>query len=164
MNLFNRFFKKPPVVLKVFKHVKTAIMPRKNHSTGVFTDAAYDLYALNDTLIQGRGLVSTGLSIIIPAGYWVKFHERSGLASKKGIHVLGGVIDNTYSGEWKVILYCGEGMSTVVEAGQAICQFTVEKMTESSTIEITSGDFYLEEFYRDRKSKGFGSSDETTKK
>ena len=51
-----------------------------------------------------RRLFHTGLKMAIPAGYGVVHRDRSGMAAKCGIHVLAGVIDSTYRGEWLVCL------------------------------------------------------------
>ena len=105
-----------------------------------------------------RKLVSTGIRLAIPDGYWVKFHERSGLANK-GIHVLGGVIDSGYTGELKVIVYNSGHDTYEHDCHKAICQFTVEKFTKSNLELISEDDMAQEAMLRERKDKGFGSSD-----
>tara|TARA_B100000401_G_C52692471_1_gene665174 strand:- start:659 stop:1015 length:357 start_codon:yes stop_codon:yes gene_type:complete len=51
-----------------------------------------------------RRLVSTGICIEIPEGYYGRIAPRSGLAVKKGLDVMAGVIDSGYRGEIKVLL------------------------------------------------------------
>ena len=51
-----------------------------------------------------RILVKTGIEVAIPMGCWGNIKGRSGNAFHHGIHVLGGVIDETYRGEVGVIL------------------------------------------------------------
>ena len=69
-------------------------------------DAGYDLYACESMSIapMERGVISVGLSMEIPIGYYGRIAPRSGLAAKKGIDVLGGVIDPGYRDEIKIIL------------------------------------------------------------
>jgi len=49
-------------------------------------------------------MVDTGLPIGLPEGTYGTLATRSGMASKMGIAVGGGVIDADYNGEVKVIL------------------------------------------------------------
>lgn len=151
--------------LKFVKLDPNATIPRKATSGTELEhqDAAFDLFpSINTTIVPGeRALIPTGLSAIIPAGYWVKFHERSGLAAKNGIHIMGGVIDNTYLGEWKVVMYNSGSSTLSISVDKAISQFTVEKLNWTQISEVTRDEFN-EEFHRrtdERKDKGFGSTD-----
>lgn len=149
--------------IKCFKVSEGATQPRKAH-LGPFEDAAWDLfYPKNEPAVVlhpgDRKLLGTGLKIILDEGYWAKFHERSGLANKQGISVLGGVIDSGYTGEWKVILVNTSKDSVTIEPGQAICQFTLEEVKEADIYCIDEWEFEEECSVRDRGAKGFGSSD-----
>lgn len=70
------------------------------------SDAGYDLYAANSAVLDpmSRVLVSTGIAIEIPEGYYGRIAPRSGLALRGGIDVLGGVVDSGYRDEIGVIL------------------------------------------------------------
>lgn len=68
--------------------------------------------------------VKTGISLIIPAGYWVKIEGKSGLASK-GIYPIGGIIDNDYTGEVAIVLVNSSGASITLQPGRKIAQFVV---------------------------------------
>lgn len=70
------------------------------------SDAGYDLYAIEPAVILPfqRKLIQTGISVAIPQGFYGRIAPRSGLAFKKGIDVMAGVIDSTYRGEIGVIL------------------------------------------------------------
>ena len=105
-----------------------------------------------------RKLVGTGIRVAIPDGYWIKFHERSGLANK-GIHILGGVIDSGYTGELKVIMYNSSDRIYTHDCEKAIAQFTVEKMINSKLELISSDGMDHQASLRERKDNGFGSSD-----
>lgn len=158
------------VKIKVTRIYQEAEVPRKKHANE-FADAAYDLFAYDelnteDSAFRGtlkfepneRKLVDTGIRVAIPDGYWIKFHERSGLANK-GIHILGGVIDSGYTGELKVIMYNSTSMPFSMSKEAAIAQFTVEKVTNSCLELISGEDMDLQATLRERKDKGFGSSD-----
>lgn len=52
--------------------------------------------------------------------------EKSGLASKKGLMCLGGVIDGDYRGEIMVIVYNSDrDSSIIINAGEKICQMLI---------------------------------------
>ena len=68
--------------------------------------AGYDLYTqAGVSMAPGeRVVVSTGVHIEIPRGYFGKIEGRSSLALRHGIITAGGIIDSDYRGEIKVIL------------------------------------------------------------
>jgi dUTP pyrophosphatase len=70
------------------------------------SDAGYDLFSTQYETIQPfhRKLISTGIKVEIPEGFYGRIAPRSGLACKKGIDVMAGVIDSGYRGEIKVLL------------------------------------------------------------
>ncbi len=79
-----------------------AKLPARNTST----DAGYDLYAVEEYILQPweRHIFLTNISMSIPAWWYGRIAPRSGLAAKHGIDVLGGVIDAWYRGDIGVIL------------------------------------------------------------
>ena len=70
------------------------------------SDAGYDLFSTDYVTLEPfqRKLISTGINIEIPEGFYGRVAPRSGLACKKGIDVMAGVIDSGYRGEIKVLL------------------------------------------------------------
>ena len=149
------------LALKFFKHYPEAILPNKAH-TGLFEDAAYDLfYSGTNAVVLKPGdhyAFPTGLSCVIPEGFWLKFHGRSGLALKKGIQVLAGVIDAGYTGELKVILENTSNEVQIITPQSAVCQFTVEKITRCHITSISKAEFDVRCLERERGNNGFGSS------
>ena len=88
--------------IKYSKLIDTAQVPfRANES-----DAGYVLFSTEYVTIEPfqRKLVATGISVEIPPGFYGRIAPRSGLACKKGIDVMAGVIDSGYRGEVKVLL------------------------------------------------------------
>jgi dUTP pyrophosphatase len=83
--------------LKFKKICPEAIIPSKGSKYA----AGYDLHSLIDCSIapKDKGLVKTGLSVIIPNGSYGRVAPRSGLAWKHFIDVGAGVIDSDYRGE-----------------------------------------------------------------
>ena len=70
------------------------------------SDAGYDLFSTDYVTLEPfqRKLLSTGINVEIPEGFYGRVAPRSGLACKKGIDVMAGVIDSGYRGEVKVLL------------------------------------------------------------
>lgn len=115
--------------------------------------AGYDLYANEDVTIGDGEFtpVNTGISVAIPPGYYGRIAPRSGLAAKYGIIIGGGVIDEDYRGELKVLMSCLFGMYEV-SRGERIAQLILEKITTPELEIVTSLDD------TDRGSGGFGST------
>lgn len=99
-----------------------------------------------------RHVFRTGISIELPQGYHAIFKPRSGLAVKNGIHVMAGVIDNSYRGELLIcLLNTGKHTVSICE-GDKICQMIIIEeqqgyFTEAKELSET-----------DRGHKGFGST------
>jgi len=70
------------------------------------SDAGYDLFSCERHVIEPmeRKLVPVGVAIELPFGYYGRIAPRSGLAIKKGIDVLAGVVDSGFRGELSVVL------------------------------------------------------------
>jgi len=90
-------------------------------------DAGFDLFSVEDvTILPGkRVLVGTGIALAIPSGWVGLIKDRSGLAANDGLHCLGGVIDENYRGEVKVILYNTGTEPVTLLAGSRIAQLVV---------------------------------------
>lgn len=136
-------------VLKVKKFIETAILPKKTNPT----DAGYDLSSINDYIIlpNTSQLINTGIGFTVPSGTYGRIAPRSGL-STKNIFVNGGVIDEGYRNEVKVILYNGSKSSYIVKQGDRIAQLILEKIVSAEIQEVVE----LES--SDRDVNGFGSS------
>ena len=118
--------------------------------------AGYDLSS-NQTaaLIPGeRALVSTGVSLQLPADLAASVRPRSGLAAKHGVTVLNtpGLIDPDYRGEIKVILYNAGNKPFWVNPGDRIAQLTFEHIITPELEQVET----LDE--TERGTGGFGST------
>ena len=87
--------------LRVNRLEQNAIVPTK----GFRMAEGDDIYTLKDGTIsaQRQMLVDTGIAIGLCRVTYGRLAARSGMASKHGIAVGGGVIDADYTGEIKVI-------------------------------------------------------------
>lgn len=140
--------------MSLFKFVRisdNAFIPKK----GTPQSAGYDLRASNGYIIPayGRELVSTGLIIEMPYGYYGRIAPRSGLAFNNFIDVGAGVIDPDYRGEIKILLYNFGSEVFHVRKGDRVAQLILERFCiEASEIEVDS----LET--TERGENGFGST------
>lgn len=146
--------------IKVLRVSQTAKLPTKAYP-GKYEDTAYDLFADSGPwLVTSRPqAINTGIRLIIPEGYWVKFAEKSGKALK-GLQIHAGIIDASYTGELKVIVSCHPECrgDIILNEGDSICQFTLEKLVPSEIVEITKDEFNTEGEARLRGENGFGST------
>ena len=128
-----------------------AKLPTKAHYS-----AGYDLYSprIDFHLLPGeRAILPLGIATEIPYGYYGKIFGRSGLAAQKGITVLGGVIDNDYRGEWKVVLVNTDSVTPLwISPGDRIAQVVFMSYGQFAVNEIEE----LSE--TERGENGFGST------
>jgi dUTP pyrophosphatase len=139
-------------MIKFNKLHPSAKAPKRSNPT----DAGADLFSIEKQVIQPleRKLISTGIAIEIPEGYYGRIAPRSGLAIKNGIDVLAGVVDSEYRGEIKIVLYNGDkSNSFFVEPGDRIAQLIIERHYNFEFVEV------VEELSNtDRGAGGFGST------
>lgn len=87
-------------------------------------DAGHDLFSSHSVIIPalGRAVVNTGIALEIPPGMVGLIWPRSGYAHDFGLDVLAGVIDESYRGEIKVILFNSGDKDVYLEEGCKIAQ------------------------------------------
>jgi dUTP pyrophosphatase len=143
---------------EVVKSHTNAVIPTKLDG-----NLGFDLYCVEDDSFYGnprkkglcpkqQHLFHTGITMAIPEGCGVILKDRSGLASKHGIHVLAGVIDSSYRGEWCICLINLGQYSYEITEGDRICQAVVVPEYHIKFKEVGQ----LSETFRGEK--GFGSS------
>jgi dUTP pyrophosphatase len=133
---------KPPA-LNVKKLHPEAKLPTKAH----INDLAYDLYALEDVTLR-PGMVTkvrTGIACGFPTGMGALIRDRSSVATKQGVFVVAGVIDNEYTGEILVAFFNPlRANHYVVEHGDGACDYTTEEYEilspKECEIEFKAGD------------------------
>tara|TARA_B100000287_G_scaffold244767_1_gene230160 strand:- start:2144 stop:2569 length:426 start_codon:yes stop_codon:yes gene_type:complete len=118
------------------------------------SDAGYDLYSTQEGIIPagGRRIVKTGISIAIPPGYYGRIAPRSGLAIKRGIDVLAGVVDSGYRGEVGVVLQNLSEHDFTFSQGERVAQLILEQCNTIGWVEVEE----LEDSVR--SDGGFGST------
>ncbi|KAL7080688.1 hypothetical protein ACQ4LE_000352 [Meloidogyne hapla] len=116
--------------------------------------AGADLHSAEDCVVPAKGkyLVSTGIQIALPDGYYGRIAPRSGLASKNFIDVGAGVIDTDYRGEIKVLLFNFSDVDFKISVGDRIAQLICTPFVKPALVEVTNLDS------TDRGDNGFGST------
>ena len=120
-----------------------------------YTDSAgYDLFADKtvEVLSNSRALISTGLQMQIPKGYYGQISPQSGLALKNGIVTFNGTVDSGYLGVVYVLLFNFSSEDFLVEKGNRIAQMIFRKC---ENVSFSFGNLL---FDSERGVKGFGSS------
>ena len=97
---------------------------------GSLAAAGLDLYSIEAVSLEPgqRLIVRTGLAVAIPEGFYGRLAPRSGLATKKGLNVLAGVIDADYRGEIGCLLHNTSAEKIELAAQSKVCQLIVEKI------------------------------------
>lgn len=136
--------------MKVKLLTETAKLPTRGSTYA----AGFDLYSDEDTIIPAgtRKLVSTGIAVAVPIGYYGRVAPRSGLANKHGIDVFAGVIDADYRGEVGVILYNAGYHDFTIKKSDRIAQLVLESIFtgECRLVDNLDG--------TERNADGFGST------
>jgi len=108
-------------------------------------DAGYDLYSIKDGVVPAgsRKVVGTGMAIAIPnsrnvfaPSYYGRIAPRSGLAVKKGIDVLAGVVDAGYRGEVGVVLQNLSDEDFIYKKGDRVAQLILEQCNTIGWVEV----------------------------
>ena len=156
--------------MRVQRINKTSTVPTKVNST----DAGWDLYAdIRDSedytsacdpsqvpqlciKAGDRALVSTGIKMAIPVGYYGRIADRSGNAFRAGLHVMAGVVDANFRGEIKVLLLnTDRNLDYCIKHGDRVAQIIIEKIYEGDLTEVLEGESLDQ---TTRGENGFGSS------
>lgn len=130
-------------ILEVYIYRDNAKVPTKATSGSI----GYDLYAYLPikgfvTIQPMSGVtISTGIAITAPPHTYARIASRSGLMSRHKVFTPGGIIDNDYNGEIKVVLYNFSTEPFAVVAGMRIAQLVLERYEspriQSRTFPIT---------------------------
>lgn len=83
-----------------FKLISELGMGQLQNAQAYSNPAGTDLFATDDAYLGPgeRRIFPTGVAMAIPRGYYGRIADKSGVASKLGLTVLGGVIDSDYRG------------------------------------------------------------------
>lgn len=148
--------------IKITKLHENAVIPKKTDG-----DLGFDLHIIRDAdwyfgmsgekwyyslQPHQQKLFHTGIITELPKGYGFLLRDRSGLAAKHGIHILAGVVDNSYAGEIMISAINLSDSCYDFNEGDRIAQGIV---IPEYSLEFTETHYVRE---TSRGSKGFGSS------
>lgn len=121
-------------LLQVKKLNPAAHLPKR----GSLHAAGYDISSCVAHTIppHSKALISTGLSVAIPAGHYGRIAPRSGLAAKHFIDVGAGVIDADYRGELMVLLFNFGEKEFEVKEGDRVAQLVLERISTPDVVEV----------------------------
>lgn len=121
-------------MVKIKKLNENAILPSYAHEG----DAGMDLFSCVDLVVPvgERRLVSTGIAMEFDKGYFTSIRGKSGLALKRGISILGGVIEHTYRGDYGVIVLNTSSEDFVVKVGDKIAQVLLLPVATAEVVEV----------------------------
>lgn len=122
------------LVLKFKKLHPEAVLPSYAHDD----DAGMDLFSIEKKVLKPgeHYLFKTGVAAEIPPGYFVSVRDKSGLAAKHGLHVLGGVIDSGYRGEWATILINLGQEEYTIEKGDKLSQAILQPIEHAQILAV----------------------------
>ena len=107
-------------------------------------DAGLDLYSLEDAVIppQGHYRFQNGFALEFPEGYVAIVKDKGGI-SKAGLHVMGGVFDAGFRGEYNVHLVNLSDKPYTFEKGDKVAQLVIlpvaiAKLVETDTLSDSS--------------------------
>lgn len=117
-------------------------------------DAGMDLFCLEEVDIPAfeRASVRTGLKFAIPPGYAGFIWDKSGIATKRHLKTMAGVLDSNYRGELLVVLANLGPNTRTLEKGSKIAQLVIKPV---ASVEVEEGDVNID---TERGEGGFGSS------
>lgn len=101
-------------------------------------DAGLDLFALEETQIRPgqHAAVQTGIALEFPEGYVALIWDKSGLANKHRLKVVGGVYDAGYRGEYTVGMINLSDKTHVFKKGDKVAQILMQQVEHAQLEEV----------------------------
>lgn len=145
----------PILTIKYKRLTETAKAPTKAYPG----DLGWDLYADTRSTATCYRIcphetkkIPTGLALELPYGWGALIRPRSSQGNSS-IHVFGGVMDNSYRGEWCVLVHnASHDIAKIYSPGDKIGQLVLIPLPETTMVEV----FDLSD--TERAEKGYGSS------
>jgi len=137
------------MLLKIKKLNPEAKLPSYAHKG----DAGLDLFSCEDVIIKAgeRKTIGTGISIEFEEGYVALIWDKSGVAAS-GIKSMGGVMEHTYRGEYKVVMLNTSSEDYKIKKRQKIAQLLIQPVITADVQEV-------EELSETKRGEGaFGST------
>ncbi|OHA58962.1 MAG: deoxyuridine 5'-triphosphate nucleotidohydrolase [Candidatus Vogelbacteria bacterium RIFOXYD1_FULL_44_32] len=120
--------------LKIKKLNPEAKLPSYAH-TG---DAGLDLFAVEKVVVPAgeRATISTGLAFEIPEGYVGLVWDKSGLAFKRGLTSVSGVLDSGYRGELFLCILNTSREDYIFAKGDKVAQLLIQPILHTDIEQV----------------------------
>jgi len=144
------------MIVKFVKINKRAKTPVRAHAT----DAGMDFFYCGDSKIRidlgDSALIPTGIQMEVPSGYMLEMKNKSGIASRRSLHVGACVVDTGYTGEIFVNLH-NVGLETQhIEPGEKVAQGVFVRISDS--VQLRESDSIYDDEPTSRGAGALGST------
>lgn len=102
--------------------------------------------------------IPSGIKALLPHGYCMEFHNKSGVAMKRGLIAGAQLIDADYQGVWHIDLHNTSKIPAVVKAGDKIAQFVMYRTEYPDVVEVPENELFVGA-ESERGEGAFGSTD-----
>ncbi len=105
-------------------------------------DAGMDFYTLDEvTVLPGEiAIIHTGIALAVPMGYVALLWDKSGLANKHGLKIVGGVFDAGYRGEILPGILNTSRVPYTFKAGDKVTQMLIQAVEYPALVEVAELD------------------------
>lgn len=86
--------------------------------------------------------IPSGIKAELPYGWCMEFHDKSGVAMKRGLIAGAKLIDSDYQGVWHIDLHNTSKIPAVVKAGDKIAQFVMYKTEYPEVVEVPEDELF----------------------
>jgi len=125
------------ITIKYKKLVETVVMPTKSNKV----DAGFNIRAIDRTVIRpySIGKIRTGLALEVPEGYELQIRGKYSISVDKGLAIAQGIgtIDSGCREEVIVLLRNIQPFSKIIEPGEIVGQFIINKIPNVSWEEVS---------------------------
>lgn len=100
-------------------------------------DAGMDLYSIENKILKPFQVmqIRTGIEMELPSKTVGLIWDKSGIATKHSISVMGGVFDENYRGELIVSLINLSNIDYKIKSGDKIAQLLIQKIEHPKVVE-----------------------------
>ncbi|KAG6499418.1 hypothetical protein ZIOFF_039204 [Zingiber officinale] len=124
----------PEEILMVKRISNSAILPKRQTEGS----AGYDLAINRGQFVpkKDKSLLTTGICFQIPRGTYARIAPRSS-AALQGLIIMGGVVDEDYRGEVKIIAYNLTNKHIYLQKHDCVAQLILERIATPEVMEVT---------------------------
>ena|SRR5688500_17636051 len=147
----------PMLMCSPFNLEEPYTAPRRSYPD----DAGFDLVVSRYTVVGPKATVRLPHNLVLapPPRYYCTIVPRSSTLTRLGLIVLPGLVDPGYRGEVQTVVYNPRASSVMVNAGERVSQFLIQRQHLVEVADAASLKTLLEERPGSRGEAGFGSTE-----